>query len=546
MNVLVVDDQVNVLKGIETGVHFQELGVNQVFFANDSAHARGIIASETVDIVLSDIEMPGEDGISLISWILKAYPDILCIMLTSHADFRYAQVSIQLGCFDYLLQPAPYEQIESCLHRALQVLYERRKRSQIYTLGQLLKTNETEMMNHVISSIFSRNHDDKVSALSTLNAIGYPVFESTPMRTVVIVVQSFSRAESSSSEKAIHKAILEAVKLGGITYPIIPLSHTNPFREFCLTLFCTNQEIPDISAEAFQSFYQRLTQMLPGDKIMCYVGKCIPLSAAREEYRRIRKTLVEENIGRRPGLYLRPDEKLTSIQTVNLTECITRWKVLLQTGNKRMLETEIEAFIHTIEDSSRNKHKDLCELHQHLTHIFFSYLYDHNADIAELFTPEYTYMDYMDCFASVQGLREGMQYMLNALDALQSRNVPMSDVEKARTYIAENITNPITVTSVSEHVNLSAEYFTKLFKRETGQNIKEYILQSKISAAKDMLDHSNMSISMIALELGYSNFSHFTQVFKKYEKVTPSEYRKMAQNAEEKPEDQIPEPEQPI
>lgn len=532
MNVLVVDDQVNVLKGIETGVHFQELGVNQVFFANDGAHARGIMASETVDIVLSDIEMPGENGISLISWILKTYPDILCIMLTSHADFRYAQASIRLGCFDYLLQPAPYEQIEACLRRALQELYERRKRSQIYRLGQLLKTNETGMMNHVISSIFSRNENDKASALSTLNAIGYPVYESTPMQIGVIVVQSFLTSKSSS-ERTIHKAILEAVKSSGITYPVIPLSHTNPFREFCLTLFCANQEVPNISAETFQSFYKKLTEMLSDGKIMCYLGKCVPLSAAREEYGRIRKTLVEENIGRRPGLYLRSDENAISSQTVNLSECITRWKNLLETGNKRMLETEIEAFIHTTEEISRNKHKDLCELHQHLTHIFFSYLYEHNADVTELFTPEYTYMDYMDCFTSVQQLREGVRYMLNALDMLQIRNVSISDVEKARMYIAENITNPITVTSVSEYVNLSAEYFTKLFKKETGQNIKEYILQSKISAAKDMLDHSNMSISMIALELGYSNFSHFTQVFKKYEKVTPSEYRKMTQSTAE-------------
>lgn len=544
MNVLVVDDQLNVLKGIENGVHFRELGVDKVFFASDSGQARDILGSETVDIVLSDIEMPGENGISLITWVLKTYPDIVCIMLSSHADFSYAQASIRLGCFDYLLQPVPYEQIEACLGRALQELYERRKRSQIYSLGQLLKTNETEMMNHVISGIFSRKEEDRAGALSTLNAIGYPLLGTTLVQSVVILLKNFSFGESSCySERAIHKAILEAVKNSGITYPIVPLSHINPFREFCLTLFCTNQDKPDISAEMFQVFYKKLTEMLPDDELMCYVGQIVPLSAAREEYRRVRKTLVEENIGRRPSLYLSSDEYVMLSHTANLAECIPRWKNLLKMGNKRMMEKEIEAFIRTTEESSRKKYMDLCELHQHLTHIFFSYLYEHDADVTGLFTREYTYMDYMDCFASAQGLRKGVQYMLNAIDALQTRNAPMSDVEKARMYIAENITNPITVTKVSEHVNLSAEYFTKLFKRETGQNIKEYIIQSKISAAKDMLEHSNMSISMIALELGYSNFSHFTQVFKKYEKMTPSEYRHRMQDTEEKPDCGIPESE---
>jgi YesN/AraC family two-component response regulator len=131
----------------------------------------------------------------------------------------------------------------------------------------------------------------------------------------------------------------------------------------------------------------------------------------------------------------------------------------------------------------------------------------------------------MDSFKDVESLRKGVNYMLNAIDSAQRHNMPKSDVERAKSYIANNIANPITVKDVADHVNLSAEYFTKLFKRETGQNIKEYIALSKVTAAKEMLEHSNISVGMIALELGYSYFSHFTQVFKKYENMTPSEYR---------------------
>ncbi len=85
---------------------------------------------------------------------------------------------------------------------------------------------------------------------------------------------------------------------------------------------------------------------------------------------------------------------------------------------------------------------------------------------------------------------------------------------------------------MADHVGLSAEYFTKLFKKETGQSIKEYITLMKVEAAKNMLAHSNISVGMVALELGYSNFSHFSQVFRKYENETPSEYR--ARLADEK------------
>lgn len=529
MNVLVVDDQVSVLKGIESGVHFQELGVDHVFYATDSSQAMDIVREQTVDIVLSDIEMPGESGLTLVKWVNETHPDTLCILLTSHADFQYAHESIRLGCFDYLLQPAPYEQIEECLRRALQELYERRKRSQIYRFGQMLKANETEMINHAVSNLFSRIEEDKDSALSLLNAIGYPLFKTTLVQMVIIHAENFFSSESQIySERFIHKAILESVKSGGITYPIVALSNISPNKEFCLTLFCTNQEKPEITAEMFRSFYENLTARMSHDDIMCYVGEIVPLQEIRREYRRLQETLVEENIGRRPGLYLRSRQNAAASRAVDLSECITRWKTLLNAGKKRMLENEIEEFIRNTEESGRTKHKALCELHQQLTHIFFSYLYDSKADVAALFTKEYTYTDYMDSFTSANALRKAVQYMMDAIEKLQKRDVPQSDVEKARTYIAENIANPITVMDVAEYVNLSAEYFTKLFKRETGQNIKEYIMQSKIAAAKDMLEHSNMSVSMIALELGYSNFSHFTQVFKKYENVTPSEYRSKA------------------
>ncbi len=72
---------------------------------------------------------------------------------------------------------------------------------------------------------------------------------------------------------------------------------------------------------------------------------------------------------------------------------------------------------------------------------------------------------------------------------------------------------------------LSAEYFTKFFKKVTGQNIKEYIILTKMEAAKEMLEQSSIPVGIVALELGYANFSHFSQVFKKYERMSPSEYR---------------------
>ena len=133
----------------------------------------------------------------------------------------------------------------------------------------------------------------------------------------------------------------------------------------------------------------------------------------------------------------------------------------------------------------------------------------------------------MDGFNNIDAIKKSAEFMLNVLDTTQQEAAPKNDVEKAKTYIITNLSKNLSVKDVSDYVHLSPEYFTKLFKKETSLNIKDYIMQTKVEAAKNLLEQSNISVSMIALELGYGNFSHFTQIFKKYENVTPSEYRKL-------------------
>lgn len=89
------------------------------FLPTSVQEAKTLICENQIDILMTDIEMPGENGLQLLHWVSENYPDIVCILLTSHADFSYAQESIKLGCFDYVVQPAPYQEIEDALLRAI-------------------------------------------------------------------------------------------------------------------------------------------------------------------------------------------------------------------------------------------------------------------------------------------------------------------------------------------------------------------------------------------------------------------------------------------
>ena len=132
----------------------------------------------------------------------------------------------------------------------------------------------------------------------------------------------------------------------------------------------------------------------------------------------------------------------------------------------------------------------------------------------------------MSCFKDIRSLKTGISFLITARSNASCEDDSKDTVQRAIDYILENLSKDISVKDVADYVCFSPEYFSKLFKKETGENVKNYILRIKVDAAKDLLRNPNIPVSMVAAELGYSNFSHFTQMFKKHENMTPSEYRK--------------------
>ena len=122
MNVLIVDDQERILEAVKSLVDWKRLGVEEVYTAESASVAKKKLETKSVDIMLTDIEMPGENGLGLHKWQKEHYPEITCIFLTSHADFIYAKEAIRNGAFDYILQPAAIPEIEETLGRCIEYL----------------------------------------------------------------------------------------------------------------------------------------------------------------------------------------------------------------------------------------------------------------------------------------------------------------------------------------------------------------------------------------------------------------------------------------
>lgn len=128
MNALIVDDQFDVVQGLLSGVDWAALNVAQVYPAYSADEAIAVLQTYPVHILLCDIEMPPRSGFDVLAFARAHDLPLECIFLTSYASFAYAQNAVKLGTFDYILQPARYEEITRAVGRAIDKLCDSRQR----------------------------------------------------------------------------------------------------------------------------------------------------------------------------------------------------------------------------------------------------------------------------------------------------------------------------------------------------------------------------------------------------------------------------------
>lgn len=109
----------------------------------------------------------------------------------------------------------------------------------------------------------------------------------------------------------------------------------------------------------------------------------------------------------------------------------------------------------------------------------------------------------------------------------KSDNLQQHYVERARQYIAEQYSYPITVEDVAVYTGISRSYLFRLFRTMMKQSPKEYLLEYRIRQACQLLNHTELPVGSIAHSVGFEDNLYFSKVFKKYKNCTPSEYRGM-------------------
>lgn len=120
----------------------------------------------------------------------------------------------------------------------------------------------------------------------------------------------------------------------------------------------------------------------------------------------------------------------------------------------------------------------------------------------------------------------GQRYIATVSERGEETEPEGKAVERVARYIDIHLDEDLSVKALAGMVYLSADHLTRMFKKEYGKTVSEYILEKRMDLARELLNSTDMTITMVAGRIGFSSYSHFTEQFKKIYGMTPRKFRR--------------------
>lgn len=126
---------------------------------------------------------------------------------------------------------------------------------------------------------------------------------------------------------------------------------------------------------------------------------------------------------------------------------------------------------------------------------------------------------------------ENKKYLINENDGFYNSDTsditvePDTIVKRIKNIIAENYPDRLTVEEIAVRISYSKKQTQRIFLKETGKTVYEYLTEFRMEKAKEMLLCQDAKISSVAESVGYKNVAHFKELFEKYTGISPAYYK---------------------
>lgn len=505
MNVIVADDEKRVCALICALVEWEELGLTLIGTAYDGLTALSLIEAKQPDVLITDIRMPGIDGLELIRQARELQPELQFIIISGHKQFDYAQHAIKYGVAEYLLKPIKGHELNQTL---LRLKKEHAERTSAASSIQELRDAKRSMMHSAFLTFLQTNTPPLLGQwqkYTGLFAIAVIALRGVRGRHALGAVQTKILHLLEGEEQAVTLAAHE-----GDLYLLFAYQESE--REHIVTLCTRIVEILRTQAQLFRDLKSAISLGVEVSSI----------HEINESLISAHDRLSQRLIGGFEQFYQAKHHK--ALPTEEHVEFVRQRFTQACAQMSESAEELVNELFNTIE-------KEPISVIEHVLLQSFSYaqrfVEEQNPDLEENQELWLTIRDASTLedlrFRYQSGLTELLHLHVQHQEHALSRPIKLAKALIDQQYGDELLS----LERVSEAVHLNPSYFSGLFKKRMGVGFADYVLEVRMEAAKKLLVETSMPITKVAALVGYRDPKHFSRAFKKYGQIKPNEYRKL-------------------
>lgn len=526
--VLIADDEYWTRKKLCTMIDWPQYSLHCLEPAADGEEVLQRLEHERPDILITDINMPFVNGVELLQAIRGRYPDIITFVISGYDDFQYVKDAFMAGSINYLVKPVTRIDLVGALAKALEIISARRadarqreeQQTRLLKASSLLQDRE-----------FSQLLEKKDSAFTPIITMNTEV-DFAGMSLMLIKIHDMGKLSAAYGYDmnllswSVKKEIRRCLKHEA---PYV-FNHIYRPNEFVIISELDNRELTEraryMLVQLRPVFQSPLTIILSGhsysmdnireayiqDISLLMMRPYVPEdvlsvfehSVAQGEDEKIRSRFDDSQVKELKELFRSRNrsaiERLVFEKT-GLAGCAReRWGYLeVKQTVKRILNAVSEAAGSLQGSREAAAMEDLISL---------------SDQIIERLNSE-------DLCAAV---RDVIDYGL-ALGHDEGIHTVSDIIRSAVAYIDENYFEDLSLTGLARKFGMESTYFSRTFRRETGENLMVYITRKRMERAEAYIRESDVSLTEIAFLTGYEDYAYFSRVFRKAYGKSPRDYR---------------------
>ncbi|AUO05970.1 chemotaxis protein CheY [Paenibacillus jamilae] len=530
MKVLIVDDEKHVRHAIRMLVHWEAYGVTEVIEAESGDQAIEVITALSPPVVLTDMRMPGKDGVALMEWIQANSPSTRVVVVSGYDDFELVRQAIRRGGMDYILKPVDPVEINEAVSKATQA-WRTAEQDRNRQAMQAIEVNRmrphyadkllTELISGTSLSITPLREELRLPpAIQVCNAA---VMSTTQLDADILDKYKTRRALLGFSLMNICNEFLGTSQTG------VAFRHLERTDEIILLYWGEPARWPALLQDIHAGIRTALR---------CYmhigVGsfETFPAGAATA-YQEARQALWKRDMLQNTDWMHESSPARQTVRLPQLSEMEEELRLSALSCNASRVSMAVSSWMEAVAVLPLVTAEQLAGWNQELDWMLARWLNDRPGDTeGEELTDESSTIpalpvDNRGMLSLPLWKKQIENRLLAAGQALTPSHSPNNPtIRDIARYLDAHYDEDISLQDIASRFYLSREYISRKFKQEYGVNLSDYLCQIRMGKAKLLLLNDKLRLHHIAGMVGYQDEKYFGKVFKKLEGVTPGEFRR--------------------